>query len=339
MLTPPPTHSITPAISPMSDAEILEKINQKEMTPSNPNHFWGMLLLFIGLGAVFWDWKYTLMILFAIFFHECGHYLAFKIFGCKNVKMMFVPMLGGFVSAEAEHLTPSKHVLVSLAGPVMGFLFVCLTVASMIIIELIFGKIPYMFYFFNFMIVSSIINLLNLLPILPLDGGQVINVLIFARNWRIEAVFKALSIVALIALALYFKTYFILIIPILLLLNLGNSIKLLKVKDLLKKKISLSDKITEDDILIIRSELKNNGLNLYEKYPQNLPDNIRNIWFSTKLKSPGIFKSVALLFTYLIIILLGLFLMGFSFGTKDAFFKPQQQKQEQNISPESPIIN
>ena len=54
--------------------------------------------------------------------------------------------------------------------------------------------VPLWLHEFSFMLI--IINLLNLLPLFPLDGGQIVNLLLFARRPYADVIFKLLAVIA-----------------------------------------------------------------------------------------------------------------------------------------------
>ncbi len=291
----------------MTNGGVLEQIAQKKTKKANPKLFFGSLFLFMLIASYFWGWEYSLLILLVIFFHECGHYLMFKIFGCKNVNMVFVPMLGGFVSANEDDLTSTKRVIVFLAGPVFGLIVAFISMFLAGFVSGFTGNMQSANYIVSFVGISIFINLLNLLPFLPLDGGQVANVLIFSRNWLFEAVFRALSLIALAAWFIYIEAYSFLIIPAFLLMGLSGSIKIRRIVADFKKKNIFSDKITEDNVELIRNELIKYDVKDCE-IPKFIPNYVSAVWEGVRLKAPSVIKSFALFFAYIFIFAFGAFL-------------------------------
>ncbi len=151
----------------------------------------------------------TLLVLMAVFFvsilvHELGHAFAFRYFGQPARVVLYwmgglaIPDSGGgpWMPRSKESLTPAQQIIISLAGPVFGFLLAALLIGIVIAIggSVYFttGRFLPMFVpelpkhmqdstggqalglFFRLGIwVNIFLNILNLAPVYPLDGGQV----------------------------------------------------------------------------------------------------------------------------------------------------------------------
>ncbi|HBX76673.1 MAG TPA: hypothetical protein DEG43_03415 [Acidimicrobiaceae bacterium] len=104
----------------------------------------------------------------SVLVHESGHVVALRKFG--HHPRVELGWLGGLtISEERRALTPTRSIIVSLAGPAFG-------IALGIIIEVMTFWMDGQFWSF-LRNASLLINIgwsfLNLLPILPLDGGHV----------------------------------------------------------------------------------------------------------------------------------------------------------------------
>lgn len=134
------------------------------------------LLWFAGSVVVSWLLMYILsksLLLAtgvtAIFLlHELGHLVTMRIFGFTGLNMVFVPLLGAYVSGKRSRSVQSQEVIVSLAGPVPGLLL-----ASVLL--LVWPNQPQYMQYLVF--ITIFINALNLLPFQPLDGGRIITML------------------------------------------------------------------------------------------------------------------------------------------------------------------
>lgn len=146
----------------------------------------------------------TLLILISVFFlsilvHELGHAFAFRYFGQDSRIVLYwmgglaIPDSGNnpWFSTSKVAFTPVQNIIVSLAGPIFGFLLAGLlcgvSIALEADLELIdFGVFPMLRPVFpadvNFAIriflavgiyANIFFNILNLVPVFPLDGGQV----------------------------------------------------------------------------------------------------------------------------------------------------------------------
>lgn len=135
--------------------------------------------------------RQTLIILVAIlFFHELGHYVAMRVFHYRNVRMFFIPLFGAAVSGTNYSAPGWKKVVVALMGPLPGIaLGVVLGSVGIVLHHPLLIKIA---------LISLLLNGSNLIPVLPLDGGRVVQSLLFSRHYAADAVFRALAAAALI---------------------------------------------------------------------------------------------------------------------------------------------
>lgn len=141
---------------------------------------WGKTLLFFGSALAFallfglaWSPYLVLILIPVLLFHELGHYAAMKAFGYRDLQILFLP-IGAMVSGNKKQPTAMQQTIVSLAGPVPGLLLafaLAVWAPDFIISE----------YGLSLVFMLLIINYLNLLPFMPLDGGHVVNQLLFDR--------------------------------------------------------------------------------------------------------------------------------------------------------------
>jgi Zn-dependent protease len=150
-------------------------------------------IAFVAVGAFLWDPVFALILLSVIAFHEGGHYLVMKAVGYRNLHVFFVPGLGGLATGEKQDASVAQKVLVYLAGPMPG---IALATAGFIALPAeASSQYPWMH---QLLMVMLSLNLINLLPVTPLDGGRVVEVLLFMRWPRLRVVFTAVSAAALI---------------------------------------------------------------------------------------------------------------------------------------------
>ena len=149
----------------------------------------------------------VLVLIAALFFvsilvHELGHAIAFRRFGIDSRIVLY--WMGGLAipdsgnpwggRSNSRSLTSNQQIIVSLAGPIFGFLvavfFILLVLAVGGSIEMFYGAyVPLPIPVFTEtifennaamktliyagIVINVFLNLLNLVPIYPLDGGQV----------------------------------------------------------------------------------------------------------------------------------------------------------------------
>jgi Zn-dependent protease len=147
--------------------------------------------LFLYLGKLAWGWKILPVILAVIFLHELGHWLGMRLFGYRDVSMVFIPLFGGAVAGRGEDVPGWQRGVVALLGPAPGLVAGVCAAAVYFVVG---GKI--------WLLLAEallLINGFNLLPFHPLDGGQLLNEVLFCRNRWIELATSVLG-AAVIAL-------------------------------------------------------------------------------------------------------------------------------------------
>ncbi len=113
-----------------------------------------LVFLFLCLPFI-----HGLALLSALFFHECAHLLAFRLLGEPRPTLAFHSL--GLVLRPARPLSYGRDMLVTLAGPIGGFLC-CLLLAPLL---------PHAFAD-TLLLSCASLSLFHLLPLLPLDGGR-----------------------------------------------------------------------------------------------------------------------------------------------------------------------
>jgi tetratricopeptide (TPR) repeat protein/Zn-dependent protease len=122
-------------------------------------------------------------LVFVLFLHEAGHFLAMKAFGYKDTTMFFLPFFGAAVSGKKEDASLTEKVWVLLAGPLPG---IVLGLSLLVAVRLN----PTWLWLDHTAWLLVGLNLLNLLPFYPLDGGKIAHHLLFSRYPFIDVIFK-----------------------------------------------------------------------------------------------------------------------------------------------------
>jgi Zn-dependent protease len=205
----PPEAVAPPSLPPMPrpdaamagvdlDAPVLFELAKLERKKSNTGSAWILFVVTLALFVPSFlrdrDWLFLGLLVPVLLFHELGHFFAMKLFGYRNLQMFFIPFLGAAVTGTQLQAPAWKKVIVSLAGPVPG-LVIGLALRS----HMNPGDPDWVRKLANVLIT---LNAFNLLPLLPLDGGQVLNAVLFGRNRWMEATFQVLAAAGLIAFSL-----------------------------------------------------------------------------------------------------------------------------------------
>ncbi|MCB1581746.1 MAG: site-2 protease family protein, partial [Xanthomonadales bacterium] len=179
------------AFLPQVQAQAHRKV-QTNQQASQLSH-WGKTLLFIASALMFallfgiaWSPFLVIILIPVLLFHELGHYLAMKAFGYRDLQILFLP-IGAMAAGNKVNPSPLQKTIVSLAGPLPGLL-----VAFALAVWA--PDFIYTEYGLSMIFMLIIINYLNLLPFMPLDGGHVINQLLFDRWPMLQFVLMLISV-------------------------------------------------------------------------------------------------------------------------------------------------
>ena len=226
----------------LEHAEVLAELeNLQNKKPGWGSAIWILAIsfvAFIAAGAAKWNWKFTLLLLPILFFHEAGHWVAMRFCRYRNLRMFFIPLFGAAVSGQNWNVPGWKKALVSLAGPVPGIaLGVVLGTVGLLMKKPLLTEAATLALF---------LNGFNLLPILPLDGGHVLQATLFCRNRWLDFVFRLLAIVGLLVMGIVGQMKFMPYIAIAMGLGLPVLFKLGKVTDELRKQ-NLPQPLPDED--------------------------------------------------------------------------------------------
>lgn len=121
------------------------------------------------------------MLLGILTVHELGHVVGMRMFGYRDVKMFFIPFFGAAASGRRRGVERWKQGVVLLLGPVPGI---------MIGAVIAYAGGPELR---TLALMTIIVNAINLLPLSQLDGGQLFQILLFARHRHVEVVFLVVT--------------------------------------------------------------------------------------------------------------------------------------------------
>ncbi|MBN8722355.1 MAG: site-2 protease family protein [Acidobacteria bacterium] len=144
----------------------------------------GLFLVSVVVAAlafgISFSWQTVFILLGVLLIHELGHLAGMVLFGFKDTQVLFLPFLGAVTIGDKEDATPLQKLVIYLLGPVPGVIggFV-----AAYIYLITFNQLWY-----EIALISIILNYINLLPILPLDGGRVLEALVYVRFPRAQTV-------------------------------------------------------------------------------------------------------------------------------------------------------
>lgn len=199
----------------------------------------GSLMLFILAARLYFDWRSLWYLIGILLFHEFGHFTAMKMFGYCNTSIFFLPFLGAAVSGTKKNNSIAETVIVLLSGSIPGIL---LGLFLILVIPSHLYAIPNSTLIIKWLIG---LNFLNLLPILPLDGGKVVNLLLFSFHPYGEVIFKILTIVFLVAASIFWQEPVLISLSVLLIITIPRSWKIAKIAQYLPKSPASKTKLDQ----------------------------------------------------------------------------------------------
>lgn len=148
---------------------------------------------FASYTAVY-TWKFALLLMIGIGWHEIGHVWAMKHKGLKTKGFFFLPFIGGAAILEEPVKTYWDHVFIAMMGPIFGMAMTIVALGAYFVTGL-----PWLAGAASWM---AFVNLFNLFPVSPLDGGHVAKAIAFSFHTKVGKIFTVFSFVVSIALAL-----------------------------------------------------------------------------------------------------------------------------------------
>lgn len=147
--------------------------------------------------------NFILALVVVLIIHEMGHFSMMKLFNYKNVRMLFIPLMGAFVHGKKEKYSQKEGLIVVSAGPfpgvIIGFL---LMIFSQHLNSPITFQIGALFF---------ILNIINLIPLDPLDGGQLFKLLVNKNQERFLMIFSFVSSLLIIGVGFLLNSFILMI--------------------------------------------------------------------------------------------------------------------------------
>lgn len=174
-----------------------------------------LLLFVLAFLLIMPDKKVFLsQLMIVLIVHELGHFLFMKLFQYKNVRMLFIPLMGAFVHGQKDELKQSESLLVILAGPIPGIVF------GLVSLLLFFDSSN--LYFKELSFWALVINVINLIPILPLDGGRLVKILWPGKAELFQLIVLLIASLGILFISFWFNEYFLALVGILMGLQLRS---------------------------------------------------------------------------------------------------------------------
>ena len=236
----------------------------------------------------------VLIIVVVLFLHELGHAIGMRVFGYRNVRIFFVPLMGAVTSGSPKDPNSAHKAIVSLLGPLPGIILG-------VICWILFFATHVKFY--NRLGVTFLfLNLFNLLPLAPLDGEKFFEYLLFARNAKLELAFKILTTLLLGLVALALKSPLLGILALFGLLSLKREYVNASLAQKLRGELPSGESFPER--AIPPAVLKSIGVQLeqksseLERTPKIIASRILDVWQRAHNRAPSLRATVGLLFLY-----------------------------------------
>jgi Zn-dependent protease len=205
------------------------------------------ILLFLLISDQRLSWHDLVLLTAVILLHELGHILGMFIFRYKDLKILFVPMLGALASGTRDKAPVYQRVIILLLGPMPGIILG----AALLLLDLGYNHQSYL----SAAIMLLTVNGFNLLPIMPLDGGQIMNLLVFSRYPILEGAYIALGAFALLAFGAFANSSLLCILGALLLLGVRDGIRRRRLLIAIRKSINERTSTHEPDEDLVLTEI------------------------------------------------------------------------------------
>lgn len=165
----------------------------------------GKLAVFVASALAFGmafgfaiSFDYMIALFAVLLFHELGHIAGMRLFGYRDLQILFLPFLGAAAIGNKPRARAVERAIIYLLGPVPGLLLGCLYFVAG---DHLMASFPWLAsdraHLVAFLLVA--VNYTNLLPFLPFDGGQLLNAAVFDRSPRLRFAFASISMLAMAA--------------------------------------------------------------------------------------------------------------------------------------------
>ncbi|MDO9415321.1 hypothetical protein [Pararhizobium sp.] len=148
------------------------------------------LILWPFFGLSVYGLALSTLLTVIIVLHELGHMAAYRAFGHRKVRMIFIPLLGGIAIGGRPYNSLFEVATCALMGAGMSAFLVPVAIGLHEIAEALPGFHLVESGSLVFLLVLGAFNLLNLLPMSRFDGGQVLRQVVTTKNGLIAGSFS-----------------------------------------------------------------------------------------------------------------------------------------------------
>lgn len=174
--------------------------------------------------------SFIILLLAVLLIHELGHFSFMKKYKYRNVRMLFVPLMGAFVQGEKDKYSQLQSLIVVLAGPIPGII---LGIGCFF-----YAQQTHMDWVMTMSLIFLFLNIMNLLPIDPMDGGQLMRLLISKKKDLFNFIFSLISSLAMIIIGLWGQYYILIVFGFLMAIRVRS----------LQKNYQIRKELKEDDV-------------------------------------------------------------------------------------------
>lgn len=254
------------------------------------------LIIFGGTGLIDKSPSTIITIIAIVFIHELGHWAGMLIFGYRDVRMFFIPFFGAAVSGKSENVSGGRRAVVILLGPCPGIILGTISL-------LVYWNTHQQIYL-TYGTSSIFINGFNLIPFSPLDGGRLLEIVLFSRNAKVEAAFRLVAAIGLGCIAWLFKS-----IP----LGIVSVFALIVIREnYLRSRLAFElQKLSRDNPVEPNARIPTSWIEaILPRLSTGLPEaritakllarRAHSIWIRFSQRPPRVWSSIALLAIYLV---------------------------------------
>mmetsp|Transcript_30286 Transcript_30286/g.40242 ORF Transcript_30286/g.40242 Transcript_30286/m.40242 type:complete len:320 (-) Transcript_30286:1071-2030(-) len=170
-----------------------------ELVEHKPRGSAGLTVLSLVLFTMAFLWlfgveefSFLAMLVAVLVIHEMGHFIMMKVFKYKNVRMLFIPLMGAFVQGKKRKYSQRESFMVIFAGPLPGMIIGA--------ILLWYSNAFHLAWMLQLSALFLVLNVINLLPLDPLDGGQLFKLFAVRNHEYFLMVFAFVSSIIIIGL-------------------------------------------------------------------------------------------------------------------------------------------